>query len=192
MNRFISTGVLVLSLALTGSAQTAWNLDRSHTAIKFSVRHMLVYDVEGNFKEFTLAFASDKEDHSDATLGVTIQTASINTDNERRDGDLRSPNFFESEKFPTITFKSTKFEKTGENIYKIYGDLTVRDVTKPVVFDAVHGGIVKTSRGIVSGWKATLTINRFDFGLKWDRAVETGGLVVGKDVTITVNAAVRK
>jgi polyisoprenoid-binding protein YceI len=186
MHRFIFSLALAISVSAVSFAQNAWTLDKSHSGVKFSVRHMVISDVEGSFKDYDVTFKSDKEDFSDAVIEATIKTESINTDNERRDGHLKSDDFFNAEKFPTITFKSTKFEKTGATTYKIYGDLAIRDVTKPVVFEAVNGGNVKTQRGTVSGWKATLTINRFDYNLKWDRAIETGGLVVGPDVTITV------
>lgn len=184
--------LLALGLTATAVAQSAWTLDKSHSGVKFSVRHMVISDVEGSFKDYDVTFKSEKEDFSDAVIEATIKTASINTDNEGRDKHLRSDDFFNADKFPTITFKSTKFEKTGDKTYKIYGNLTIRDVTKPVVFEAVNGGTLNTQRGVVSGWKATLIINRFDYHLKWDRAIETGGLVVGPDVTITVNAQVRK
>lgn len=192
MVRNIFTLVLALGLIVPAAAQTGWTLDKSHSGIKFSVRHMVISDVEGSFKDFDVTFKAEKDDFTDAVIEATIQTASIDTDNERRDAHLKSDDFFNAEKYPTITFKSSKFEKTGATTYKIHGDLTIRDVTKPVTFDAVLGGTQKTQRGTVSGWKATLTINRFDYNLKWDRAIETGGLVVGPDVTITVNAQIRK
>lgn len=192
MIRSIFIFVLAFGLTATAAAQPTWALDKSHSGVKFSVRHMVVSDVEGSFKDYDVTFKADKEDFTDAVIEATIKSASISTDNEGRDKHLRSDDFFNAETFPAITFKSTKVEKTGDKTYKIHGDLTIRDVTKKVTFDAVHGGTMKTQRGTVAGWKATLTINRFDFNLKWDRAIETGGLVVGPDVTITVNAQVRK
>lgn len=192
MNRSIFTLVLAVGLSASAAAQTAWTLDKSHSSVKFSIRHMVISDVEGLFRDFTIVFRSDKEDFSDASIEATIPVDSIDTRNAYRDRDLKGDNFFAAATYPLITFKTTKVEKVGESAYKFYGDLTIRDVTKPVVFDAVHGGTVKTSRGTVAGWKATLTINRFDYGLKWDRTIETGGLVAGKEVTITVNAEVRK
>ena len=192
MKRFIHITVLLIAIAGTSSSQTAWTLDKSHSSVTFSIRHMMISDVEGSFKEFDIVFASDKEDFTDATIAATIKTTSINTDNERRDGHLKSDDFFNAEKYPAITFQSTKFEKVSDTTYKIRGDLTIREVTKPVVFDAVFGGTIKGQRGVMAGWKATLVLNRFDFNLKWDRTIETGGLVAGKDVTITVNAEVRK
>jgi polyisoprenoid-binding protein YceI len=192
MHRFIFSLALAISVSVVSFAQSAWTLDKSHSGVKFSVRHMVISDVEGSFKDYDVTFKSDKEDFTDAVIEATIKSASISTDNEGRDKHLRSDDFFNAESFPMITFKSSKFEKTGATTYKIHGDLTIRDVTKPVVFEAIYGGQQKTQRGTVTGWKATLTINRFDYNLKWDRAIEAGGLVVGPDVTITVNAQVRK
>ena len=100
---------------------------------------------------------------------------------------MKSDDFFNAEKYPEIRFKSTAFEKVGENEFKITGDLTIRDVTKKVTFDAIFNGTLKTQRGLLAAWKATTTINRFDYNLKWNKTVETGGLIVGKDVTITLN-----
>jgi polyisoprenoid-binding protein YceI len=109
-----------------------------------------------------------------------------------RDGHLKSDDFFNAEKFPEINFKSTSFEKLGDNKYKITGDLTIRDVTKNVTFDATLNGTLKTDRGVLAAWKATTTINRFDYNLKWSKTLETGGLAVGKDVIITLNLELNK
>jgi polyisoprenoid-binding protein YceI len=182
----LSLVIFCVSISLL-SAQTEWKLDKAHSAITFTVRHMLISDVSGNFKNFTVALKSDKEDFSDATVESVIQVASINTDNEYRDKHLQSDDFFNSEKFPDIRFKSTSFEKSGENRYKIKGNLSIRDVTKDVTFDAVLQGTLKTNRGLLSAWKASTIINRFDYNLKWNKTMETGGLIVGQDVTINLN-----
>lgn len=171
---------------------TGWRLDKSHSKIVFTAKHMVISEVQGNFKDFAITINSSKDDFSDAQVEVVIKAASINTESEGRDKDLRSDNFFNAEKFPEIKFKSTKFEKSGDNFYKIYGDLSIRDTTKQVVFDVVHNGTLKTSRGLMSAWKATLSINRFDYGLKWNRLIETGGLVVGELVHITVILELQK
>ena len=171
---------------------SGWKLDKSHSKIGFTVKHMVISEVQGYFKDFDITINSSKDDFSDAQVGVVIKAASINTESEGRDKDLRSDNFFNVEQFPEIRFKSTKFEKSGDNIYKIYGDLTIRDTTKQVVFDVVHNGTLKTSRGLMSAWKATLSMNRFDYGLKWNRMIETGGLVAGEMVHITITLELRK
>lgn len=186
--------VIVLAFLFTevhsqdSATQTSgWRLDKAHSRVQFGIQHMVISEVTGVFKEFDISLNSVKEDFSDGQVEATIKVESINTENERRDNHLKSDDFFNADKFPEIKFKSTKFEKTTDNAYKIYGDLTIRDVTKPVVFDAILNGSVKSQRGVVSGWKATLSVNRFDYNLKWDRTIETGGLVAGETVTITLN-----
>ncbi len=192
MKRFISLIAAATVATLSLSAQEVWKLDRSHANVGFEVTHMLISQVPGSFKDFEVEFASSKADFTDATVKATIRVASINTDNERRDGHLKSDDFFNAEKYPVMTFVSSKFEKTGDKTYKIHGDLTIRDITKPVVFDARLIGVLKTDKGTISGWKASLTLNRFDYNLKWNRALETGGLIVGEDVDITLNAEFAK
>ncbi len=181
---FLTFFIATISVAF---AQTEWKLDKSHSGISFSVRHMVISDVVGNFKDFEISLKSSKDDFSDASVESVIKVASINTENSMRDNHLKADDFFNAEKYPEIKFKSTAFEKVGDNKYKITGDLTIRDVTKKVVFDAVLNGTLKTDRGLISGWKATTIINRFDYNLKWSKTLETGGLMVGQDVTITLN-----
>jgi polyisoprenoid-binding protein YceI len=173
-------------------AQSEWKLDKVHSSATFSVKHMVISNVSGNFKDFSIVLKSEKEDFSDATVASTVQVASISTDNDYRDKHLKSDDFFNAEKFPEIKFKSTKFEKLDDNKYKITGDFTMRDVTKKVIFDAVLNGTLKTDKGLLSAWKATTTINRFDYNLKWNKTIETGGLMVGQDVTITLNLELNK
>lgn len=188
MKQFIGA-LFIGALTVTAAfSQDAWKLDKSHASIGFNVTHMLISEVPGQFQDFDVDFTASKEDFTDATVKATISVGSISTDNDRRDGHLKSDDFFNAEEYPTMTFTSTRFEKTGDKAYKIYGDLTIRDVTKPVVFDATLIGVLKTARGTLSGWKATTTINRFDYNLKWNRMIEAGGLVVGEDVGITLNA----
>lgn len=188
----VAVATLNLSAQALDTQATGWKLDKSHSKIAFTVKHMVISEVQGYFKDFDITINSSKDDFSDGQVEAVIKAASINTESEDRDKDLRSDNFFNVEQFPEIRFKSTKFEKLGDNIYKIYGDFTIRDVTKQVVFDVVHNGTLKASRGLMSAWKATLSINRFDYGLKWNRMIETGGLVVGELVNITVILELRK
>jgi polyisoprenoid-binding protein YceI len=189
-----TTSVLIAMLVATAfvSAQTNWKLDNAHSSITFTIRHMVISEVTGSFKDFTVALKSSKDDFSDAEVQSTIKVGSLSTDNAMRDGHLKSDDFFNADKFPEINFKSTSFEKLGENKYKITGDLTIRDVTKNVTFDATLNGTLKTERGVLSAWKATTTINRFDYNLKWNKTLETGGLMVGQDVIITLNLELNK
>ncbi|MGA3285864.1 MAG: YceI family protein [Bacteroidota bacterium] len=192
MKRLVVVFFAIFAVTAFVTAQSEWKFDKVHSSVTFSVRHMVISNVSGNFKDFSVVLKSEKEDFSDAVVEGTIQVASINTDNDTRDKHLKSDDFFNAEKFPEIKFKSTKFEKLGDNNYKITGDLTMRDVTKEVTFDAVLNGTLKTDKGLLSAWKATTTVNRFDYNLKWSKTVETGGLIVGQDVTITLNLELSK
>jgi len=148
---------------------------------------MVVSEVEGNFKMFDGTVEHTKPDFTDAKINFTVDVASVNTDNERRDGHLKSDDFFNAEKYPKMTFVSTGVKPLGNNKYEVAGNLTIRDVTKPVVFATTYGGTIATKNGAKAGFKAKTTINRFDYNLKWDAATESGGLVVSKDIDIIVN-----
>jgi polyisoprenoid-binding protein YceI len=164
-----------------------WTLDKAHSNVKFTITHMVVSEVDGSFKSFDGTLEHTKPDYSDAKITFTVDAASVNTDNENRDKHLRSPDFFDTEKYPQMKFESTAFKPLGGNKYKLEGNLTIKDVTKPVSFDVTYGGTVNTQRGAKAGFKAKTTINRFDYNLKWDRATEAGGLVVSKEVEVTIN-----
>jgi polyisoprenoid-binding protein YceI len=192
MKRTTSVLFAILVATAFAPAQSNWKLDKAHSSITFTVRHMVISEVTGSFKDFAIAMKSEKDDFSDAEVQSTIKVGSLSTDNAMRDGHLKSDDFFNAEKFPEINFKSTSFEKLGDNKYKITGDLTIRDVTKNVTFDATLNGTLKTDRGVLAAWKATTTINRFDYNLKWSKTLETGGLAVGKDVIITLNLELNK
>ncbi|MGA3246015.1 MAG: YceI family protein [Bacteroidota bacterium] len=194
MNRFKAL-LFITALAVSSvfAQKPGWNLDKAHSSIGFSIKHMVISEVTGNFKDFDISFKSTKSDFTDASVDATIKVASINTDNEKRDGHLKTDDFFNVEKFPLITFKSTSFEKVGENKYKITGDLTIRDVTKKVTFDATYNGSIKAPWGAeIYSWKATVSVNRFDYGLKWNKAIEAGGLIAGDTVNITLNLELDK
>ncbi len=183
----------VISTSTLVATAPDWRLDRTHSNVMFTVTHFLISEVTVRFSEFDVKLTSTKDDFSDAGVEAIVQIRSINTDDERRDGHLKSDDFFNAEKFPTMQFVAKKFEKVGEKTYKITGDLTIRDVTKSITFDATHLGTVKSQQsGARVGWKATAKINRFDYNLKWNRAIESGGLVVGEEVTITLNLQFRQ
>ena len=182
------TAVLVSFLiGGTAFAQTTWNLDKSHSNVKFTVTHLVISEVDGLFKSFNGTMTASKPDFTDAKIDFSVDIASISTDNEQRDGHLKSDDFFNAEKFPVMTFKSVLMRKVSGNKYELLGNLTIRDVTKPVKFTVVYGGTVKDPWGNTkAGFKATTTVDRMAYGLKWDRVTEAGGLVVGKDVEVTV------
>lgn len=183
--------VLILSLLIAGSAmaseKTSWVLDKSHSQVKFAVTHMVIAEVTGHFRDFDVKMAASKDDFADATIEAKIMTASVDTDNEKRDTHLRSNDFFNAEKFPEMKFTSKSVEKVSGNKYKITGDLTIRDVTKSVVLDTKLNGMVKDPWGNTRvGFKATTTIDRFEFGTIWSTALETGSLIVSKEVEVTL------
>ncbi len=179
----------VMLVAAVASAQpNVWKDDPAHSKVEFGVTHMVISEVTGQFKDFDATVTASRPDFSDAVFAATIKSASISTGNAMRDNHLRSDDFLNAEKYPTITFKSTKVEKTGDDSFTITGDLTIRDVTKPVVLATKLNGVIKDPMGNMrAGFTAKTTIDRFDYGVKWNKALEAGGLIAGKDVTITLN-----
>ena len=148
---------------------------------------MMVSKVRGVFEKWGGAIALDPAHPANTTVDIEIEATSINTKDAQRDGHLRSPDFLETEKYPTLHFKSTKVEVTSENTAKLYGDLTIRDVTKPVVLDVEYQGNAKSPWGAISyGFSASTKINREEWGLTWNAALETGGWLVGKDIQIDI------
>lgn len=172
-------------LVLSGSAlaQTTWNIDKSHSKIGFSVSHMAVSETEGSFKDFDATVVSKSDDFSGAEVEFTAKVGSIDTDNEKRDGHLKSPDFFDAEKHPEIKFKGN-LVKEGSS-YKLKGKLTMKGVTKDVVFDVTYGGTIDTGRGVKSGFKLNGVINRQDYGVTWSSKLSGGELIVGDEVTIS-------
>ncbi len=184
---FTILAAMLLTVGAFAQSST-WKTDASHSNVKFSVTHLVVSEVEGYFKTFAGTLVSSKPDFTDAAINFSVDINSVNTDNEGRDKHLKSDDFFNAEKFPQMTFKSTSFKKVGDKKYVLEGDLTIRDITKKVKFDVVFGGTVKDPWGnIKAGFKATGEINRFDYKLKWNSVTEAGGAVVSKEVAITLN-----
>ena len=176
-----------LLLGASGAvAQTTWKVDKSHSNVKFAVSHMVVSEVEGSFRMFDGSLVASKADLSDAKVNFSVDVASVNTDNEKRDGHLKSDDFFNAEKFPKMTFVSKSMKPLGGNKYALTGDLTLRDVTKTVTFDVTYGGQINTGRGVKAGFKAKTTYDRLPYVLNCAPALNTGGLAEGKDVDITV------
>ena len=183
---------LLIALAITGSAiaQTTWTVDKVHSKIGFSATHMVVAETEGVFKDFDIKVSNKAADFNGADVEFTAKVASIDTDNEKRDAHLKSDDFFNAEKYPEIKFKG-KLVKEGAG-YKLKGDLTIRDVTKAVSYDVTYGGTTKVGPGEKAGFKFTAKLDRFDYGLKWDKTVEAGGLVVGKEIEIIAKVELNK
>ena len=165
--------------------QTKWNVDNVHSSVRFTVSHLVISEVEGAFKVYSGTISASKPDFVDAAIDFTVDVNSISTDNDMRDNHLKSPDFFDAAKFPKMTFKSTSFKKVSGNKYELLGNLTIRDVTKPVKFDVTYGGTAKDAYGnIKAGFKAISSINRSEYGLKWSALTEAGGAVVGEAVAI--------
>jgi polyisoprenoid-binding protein YceI len=161
-----------------------WKLDQAHTSLSFVARYLMLTKVRGRFTGFdgTLHIGTTAED---SWAEVSIDAASIDTDNETRDEHLRSPDFLAVEKFPTLTFRSTGIERTGQSTLTVSGDLTIRGVTRPVVLDAEYHGITKGMRGDTRvAFSATTELDRDEWGVSWNMALETGGVVVGKRVRL--------
>ncbi|UZR92683.1 YceI family protein [Chondrinema litorale] len=190
----ISLFIALLFSGLVGAyAQTTWTSDPAHSSIEFNVTHMMISEVTGKFDGFEAVLKSDKVDFSDAKIEFTAQTSTINTGIDKRDEHLKSADFFDVEKYPTISFKSTSFKKKGGNKYELKGDLTMHGVTKPVTLEAKFNGTIKDPYGNTkSGFKVTGEINRTEFGLNWNSALETGGVVVSEEVEIDANIQVIK
>ena len=165
-----------------------WQLDPYHTQVEFSARHLGMMTVRGNFDEISATADIDPEHPETASVEVTISTASIRTNNGIRDNDLRSSNFLEVEKYPEITFKSTSVEASGDDHYKLTGDLTIKETTHPVVLDVVRYGEFNDPgmMGHRIAYGATTKINRKDFGLTWHGVTETGSLIVSDEVRVHV------
>lgn len=183
MKKFLTLIVLIFITA--GSfAQTQWKVDPYHSSLNFNISHSGISIVNGKFVDYTGTLTTTGEDLTNANFDFTVQVKSINTNVEDRDNHLRSADFFEVEKYPKMTFKSTKILATGKpNEYLLYGKLTIKDVTKDVIFDVHFGGIAKSDKGQKLGMRAETTINRFDYNINFD----PGASGVGKEVTIIVH-----
>src|SRR5512138_789370 len=192
MKRILAT-LLALTPALGLAEASSWNLDPAHSQATFSVRHLVISTVRGEFGKLTGSAKFDDKDATKSSVEATIDTTTIDTRVAKRDEDLKSENFFDVAKYPTITFKSTKVEKAGKGKLKVTGDLTMHGVTKPVVL-AVEGPTqdIKDPWGNTRrGFSATTTINRKDWGLSWSKTIEAGP-VVGDDVKLEIEAELIK
>jgi polyisoprenoid-binding protein YceI len=184
---------LILTAALTLSSfafAAAYDIDAAHAAATFSVKHLGISSVNGTLGDVTGTVELDEKDVTKSKVDATIDVKGINTKQSKRDDHLRSPDFFDVEKYPTITFKSSKVEKGAGNKVKVMGDLTMHGVTKPVVLDGELAPEVANpfSGAKTRGFSATTTLNRKDFGLNWNKALEAGGVLVGDDVKVQIEA----
>lgn len=166
----------------------SWQIDYAHSHIGFSARHMMVSRVRGEFDSFSGEIKLDEEQPENTEVFIQIDADSINTRQDDRDGHLRSPDFLDAENYPHITFRSKRVDVTGEDSAKLVGDLTIRDVTREVTLDVTYQGQAKSPFGnaVAAGFQAETTINRTDWGLTWNAMIETGGVLVGEEIQITI------
>lgn len=174
-------------------AKAKWVLDPTHSGVEFSVRHMMFAKVKGSFNKFDAQIEADPEDLTTASISFTVDTASVDTNNDDRDAHLRSADFFDVENYPQISFTATKIEKSGDDEYKVTGDVTMRGVTRSETFDVSYGGSGKDPWGNEkAGFSVSGSIKRSEYGLTWNAALETGGVLVGDDIKISLEIQAAK
>jgi len=174
-------------------SKTTWALDPTHSELQFKVKHLMITTVTGNFKSFSATVETEGENFDTAKIEFSAEVSSIDSGNEQRDGHLKSADFFEAEKFSTITFASTKLEKKDEENYLLHGDLTIKGITKPISISTEFGGIAKDPWGnIKAGFTLNGKINRKDWELNWNASLEAGGVLVSEEVKIIAEIQVVK
>lgn len=171
---------------------TTYTIDPAHSEIVFKVRHLVISTVSGNFSKFDATMTSEKEDFSDAKVNFEADVNSISTNNEQRDGHLKADDFFDVAKYPALNFKSTSIKKKSDTEFILDGDLTIRDVTKPISLDVVYNGSANFYGQNKYGFEITGKINRKDFGLKWNAVTETGGIALSDEVKLALNVQMIK
>lgn len=171
--------------ALAAAQPAAFKADPVHSKVGFSIRH-IVSEVDGRFKDFDGAISYDSKHPEGSAVQFTVQAAAIDTGNADRDKHLKSPDFFDAAKFPTLTFTSTKVAAKGGNVFDVTGNLTIKGVTKTITIPAKFRGEAKTPMGDRAGFESSFTINRLDYGVAWNRAIEGGGAMLGDDVDIAI------
>ena|ERR1051326_2330730 len=188
MKKIILLATILAAFGMTQAQTTSWQIDPVHSSVSFSVDYMVLTEVTGRFNEFSGTLQQEGEDFTKSSVTLDIKASSINTENEKRDGHLRSADFFDVQKYPELLFASKSFEKASENTYRITGDLTMHGITKPIVISAKYTGKAKDPWGNMrQGFKGTASLDRTDFGVKYNSALESGGLLIGKDVSIVLN-----
>jgi polyisoprenoid-binding protein YceI len=170
-----------------------WKVDQAHSEIKFKAKHLVVSTVTGQFTSFDGTVESDKLDFSDANISFEADINSISTNNEQRDGHLKSPDFFDAANHPKLSFVSKSITKKSDDEYVVTGDITIRETTKEISLNVTYNGTTKGFGDVdVAGFEITGKLNRFDFGLHWNALTEVGGIVVGDEVKIEISAEIQK
>ncbi|MBD1394509.1 YceI family protein [Mucilaginibacter glaciei] len=189
MKKIFSVAAVALFMQTAVFAQTTYKVDKAHSRVTFTITHLAVSDVDGVFKDFDATMVAEKADLTDAKVNFTANTASVNTDNDKRDGHLKSEDFFDAAKYPTLAFVSTGIKPAGAGKFKLAGNLTLHGVTKPVVFDMLaRTGVNPMSKQPVTGLKVTGTIKRSDFGF----GSKYGSPMLSDEVTIAANGEFAK
>lgn len=182
---------LTAALFLAGGAAVqagTWKVDKTHSTVGFAVSHLVISETTGEFSDYDVTVESSKDDFTDAKINVSIKVNSIDTDDEKRDGHLKSPDFFDAESHPEITFTGKQLKKVSKNKYTLTGDLTIRGKTKTVTLDVKYGGMVKDPWGNTrAGFKISGEIDRQYFGVSWNKTLDAGGVVVGDMVEIDID-----
>lgn len=178
---------------VTAPSVTSWKIDPSHTSVEFSVRHLMITTVKGRFAEVSGTVTTDDSDPTKGNVDIAINTASIDTREPQRDAHLRSADFFDSETFPTLTFRSKRIDKVSGDRFTLVGDLTIHGVSREVVLDVTSEGYAKDPwGGERAGFSATTKIQRSEFGLTWNQLLEAGGVAVGDEIKIAIDAELLK
>ncbi|MDR8390783.1 YceI family protein [Aliifodinibius sp. S!AR15-10] len=173
---------------MTTATKTLWKIDPTHSEVQFKVKHLVISTVTGSFGSYEGKIEADGDNFENAKATFTADIDSISTNNEDRDQHLKSDDFFNAEEYPQLKFESTNFEKVGEGEYKVTGELTIRDITKEIELDVLHGGTVGDPYGQTkAGFEITGSINRKEFGLTWDAVTEAGNVVVGDKIKLQLN-----
>lgn len=173
--------------------KSKWALDATHSEVHFKVKHLVISTVTGTFKKFEGSLETENDDFSNSEIDFALDVNSLDTNQEQRDGHLKSAEFFDAEKYPQISFKSTSFKKINEEEFELLGDLTIKEVTKSVKLKAEYGGSATDFYGnLKAGFEVTGKINRKEFGLTWDGITEAGAIVVGEDIKLIINVQFAK
>ncbi len=188
----LAASALPGTAAVPASATGTWNVDKVHSEVAFQVRHF-VSKVRGVFTDFAGTIKIDAEKPETSSVEFTIKAASINTNEPKRDAHLRSPDFFDAEKFPELKFTSRKVVRKTDTTYDVVGDLTMRGVTKEITLPVTFSGVVKDPWGLErAGFETSITLNRQDYGIKWNKALDQGGYMLSDDVSVTINLETTK
>ena len=188
-----ATAAPAAGTATQAGRKTTWKIDPAHSHVGFAIKHLMIATVRGSFRQVEGTVTVDETDPTTANIEVIIPTASVSTGDEKRDGHLRSPDFFDVERFPNMTFRSKRVEATSGDAFRVIGDLTIRGVTKDVVLDVELLGRAKDPWGNEkAGFEATTKFKRSEYGLTWNAALETGGVLVGDDVKVSIEAELTK